>query len=170
MSLHFHQFQSEVNKMKKKVLHKSKEQQRVLLITESLQSVEKIVSLMLYACSHPFPSLLPQAFHGKQHHRNVLSSSSSEKQTISRVCLGFGERTLVSWVDRRSLFPGEEIFLGAQFWSGVFRWQTDGVLNRGYNNWVRSQTMVELFTDMISNRGRSSSHHVFLYRPSSFLQ
>lgn len=140
-----------------------------MLITESLQSVEKIDSLILHACSHSFPPLLPQAFHGKQHHRNVLSSSANEKQTISRVCLSFGERTLVSQVDRRSHFPGEEIFLGVQFWIGVFRWQTDTVLNRSYSNWVRSQTMEELFADMILNRGLSSARCLFSYRPSSCL-
>lgn len=122
----------------------------------------------MHACSHPFPSLLPQAFHGKQHHSTVLSSSSNEKQTISRECLGFGERTLVSQVDRRSHFPGEEIFLGVQFWSGVFRWQTDAVLNRGYSNWVRSQTLDELFADMILNIGMPSTCYLFLYRPGSF--
>lgn len=123
--------------------------------------------MILHACSHPFPSLLPQAFHGKQHHRNILSLSN-ENQTISRVCLGFGERTLVSQVDRWSHFPGEEIFLGAQFWTGVFRWQTKAVLNRCYSNWVRSQTMVELFTDMILNSGMSSSHCIFFIDQAPF--
>lgn len=117
----------------------------------------------MHACSHPFPSFLPRVFHGKQHHRDILFSLSNEKQTILRVCLSFGERTLVSQVDRRSHFPGEKIFLGAQFWSGVFRWQTDAVLNRSYSNWVRSQTTVELFTDIFfTQRYVLCMSHIFV--------